>query len=156
LSASLPVPGTPIGPKGSATEDTWGSFMRAFESAQQNVTNRGRLGSIWPLFELFKDKNEEHSKIVKEWLDPLVQHALTNKRRLAEMEVARPIADKSFMQHLADSTDGKTFFGKYHSFDDRSLIRFCTYTRSVVKHAASGTRYGWHFIYSVDSSFISI
>ena len=98
-----------MGPKGSATEDTWGSFMRAFELAQQNVTNRGRLGSIWPLFELLKDKNEEHSKVIREWLDPLVQHALADKRRSEEMGMARPIADKSFLQHLADSTDGKEF-----------------------------------------------
>lgn len=109
LSASLPVPGTPIGPKGSATEDTWGSFMRAFESAQQNITNRGRLGSVWPLFELFRDKNEEHSTVIKEWLDPLVHRALEDKRRLEAMGAVNPIADKSFIQHLADSTNGKSF-----------------------------------------------
>jgi hypothetical protein len=109
LSASLPVPGTPMGPKGSATEDTWGSFMSAFESAQQNITNRGRIGPIWPLFELFKDKNEEHTKVTREWLDPLVQQALADKRTLEEMEVLRPIADKCFLQHLADSVNGKSF-----------------------------------------------
>lgn len=98
-----------MGPKGSATEDTWGSFMRAFEFAQHNVTHRARLGPIWPLFELFKDKNQEHSKTIRQWLDPLVQHALADKRRLEEMGVASPIADKSFMQHLADSTNGKIF-----------------------------------------------
>ena len=96
-----------MGPKGSATEDTWGSFMRSFELAQQNITNRGRLGSIWPLFELFKDKNEEHSKVIRHCMDPLVQRALAEKRM---SEVEKPIADKSFIQHLADSTDGKTFF----------------------------------------------
>ena len=101
-----------MGPKGSATEDTWGSFMTAFESAQQIVTNRGRLGPIWPLFELFKDKNEEHSKVVKQWLDPLVKKALADKRRLEEMEMSSPIADKCFLQHLADSTNGKNFFRK--------------------------------------------
>ncbi|KAF8811334.1 cytochrome P450 monooxygenase CYP63 [Phlegmacium glaucopus] len=105
LSASLPVPGTAMGPKGSATQDTWGSFTRAFELAEQNVTNRGRLGSIWPLFELLKDKNEEHSKVIRAWLDPLVQDALEDKQRLEKMGVVSPIADKSFMQHLADSTN---------------------------------------------------
>ena len=98
-----------MGPKGSATKDTWGSFTRAFELAQQNITDRARLGSIWPLFELFKDKNEEHSKVIRQWLDPLVQHALEDKRRLEKMGVVSPIADKSFMQHLADSTNGKSF-----------------------------------------------
>ena len=123
-----------MGPKGSATEDTWGSFMSAFESAQQNITNRGRLGPIWPLFELFKDKNEEHSKVIKQWLDPLVQRALADKRRLEEMEVSSPIADKCFLQHLADSTNGKSFFFFFFFFQfsmtdpPTSSIRSCTYT----------------------------
>ena len=99
-----------MGPKGSATEDTWGSFMSAFESSQQNVTKRGRIGPVWPLFELFKDKNEEHSKVIRQWLDPLVQQALADKRRLEEMEMSSSIADKCFLQHLADSTNGKEFF----------------------------------------------
>ncbi|KAH9475034.1 Cytochrome P450 monooxygenase 75 [Psilocybe cubensis] len=78
LSASLPVAGkTAMGPKGSATEDHWGSFTRAFEMAQLNITHRGRLGAIWPLFELFKDKNEEHCKVIRAWMDPLTACALT-------------------------------------------------------------------------------
>ena len=132
-----------MGPKGSATGDTWGSFMSAFESAQQNITNRGRLGPIWPLFELFKDKNEEHTKIIKQWLDPLVQQALADKRTSEEVEGLSPrlIADKCFLQHLADSTNGK-FLGKCFSFNDRSSIRSCSYTRSVVEHPPSLTGYG--------------
>lgn len=120
-----------MGPKGSATEDTWGSFMNAFESAQQNITNRGRLGPIWPLFELFKDKNEEHSKVIRQWLNPLVQQALADKRRLEEMEVLSPITDKCFLQHLADSTNGKSFSESVSvSMTDAptSSIRSCTYT----------------------------
>lgn len=142
LSASLPVPGTPMGPKGSATEDTWGSFMRAFELSQQNITNRGRLGPIWPLFELLKDKNEEHSKVIRKWLDPLVQRALKDKRRFEAMGVVNPIADKSFIQHLADSTNGRSVPKNVCSVSTRPLIRSCTYTRSVVKHAASVTGHG--------------
>ena len=113
-----------MGPKGSATGDTWGSFMSAFESAQLNITKRGRLGPIWPLFELFKDKNEEHSNVIKQWLDPLVQRALAEKRRSEEMEVSSPIAEKNFLQHLADSTDGKGFFlmkKMFHASIDRFL-----------------------------------
>ncbi|KDR66926.1 hypothetical protein GALMADRAFT_258809 [Galerina marginata CBS 339.88] len=106
LSAALPIPGkTQMGPKGSATEDAWGSFAKAFEMAQVNITARGRLGSIWPLFELFKDKNEEHCKAIKLWLDPLVRKALDDKRRLDQAGVSTPIADKNFMEHLAESTD---------------------------------------------------
>lgn len=111
LSASLPVPGeTAMGPKGSATEDTWGSFTRAFDMAQLNITNRGRIGSMWPLFELFKDQNEEHCTVVKQWLDPLVEQVLENKRIMRKAGITSSIAEKNFLQHLTDSTDGQFFF----------------------------------------------
>ncbi|KAF9484616.1 cytochrome P450 monooxygenase CYP63 [Pholiota conissans] len=106
LSASLPVAGkTAMGPKGSATEDPWGSFAQAFEMAQINITSRARLGSIWPLFEFFKDKNEEHCKVIKHWLDPLVTRALENKAAMGKVGISSPVAEKNFLQHLADSTN---------------------------------------------------
>lgn len=40
------------------------------------------------------------------WLDPLVQRALDDKRRAQKAGIDSPVADKTFMQHLADSTDG--------------------------------------------------
>jgi len=111
LSGSLPVPGeTEMGPKGSATKDDWGSFAQAFDMAQVNITNRGRIGSMWPLFELFKDKNEEHCTVVKRWLDPLVRQVLENKRIMGEAGISSSIADKNFLQHLTDSTDGQFLF----------------------------------------------
>ncbi|KAF7290302.1 Cytochrome P450 [Mycena chlorophos] len=106
LSAALPVPGkTAMGPKGSATDDSWGAFANAFEMAQQVVTNRGRIGYLWPLFELFKDKNAENVAVIQEWLDPLVQQAVEEKHRLKRLGITSPVAEKTFLQHLADSTD---------------------------------------------------
>ncbi|KAJ7058564.1 cytochrome P450 monooxygenase CYP63 [Mycena amicta] len=106
LAAALPVPGkTPMGPKGSATHDSWGSFANAFEMAQQVVTNRGRIGYLWPLFELFNDKNAENVAVIQEWLDPLVNQAVEDKRRAQKLGIDSPVADKTFLQHLADSTD---------------------------------------------------
>ena len=96
-----------MGPKGSATEDPWGSFAKAFDMAQVNITNRGRIGSMWPLFELFKDKNEEHCTVVKQWLDPIVKQVLENKRVMKEAGISSSIAEKNFLQHLTDSTDGQ-------------------------------------------------
>lgn len=109
LSASLPTPGAGMGPKGSATHDTWGSFARAFESAQQVITNRSRLGHFWPLFELSGDKNAPHVKVIHEWLNPLVDQALHDKAKEKQAGVCSPIADKTFLQHLTDSTDGRRF-----------------------------------------------
>ena len=96
-----------MGPKGSATEDVWGSFAAAFEMAQQIITQRARIGYLWPLFELFKDQTEPHVKIIQDWLDPLVKQALNDKLRAAKAGVSDPIADKTFLQHLADSTESE-------------------------------------------------
>ncbi|KAF8736947.1 hypothetical protein AX14_013681 [Amanita brunnescens Koide BX004] len=106
LSASLPVPGsTRMGPKGSATEDTWGSFVEAFETAQQEVTRRARIGYYWPLFELFQDRNQKNAKRIREWLDPLVDMALQEKAKSEIHGINSPVEDKTFLQHLADSTN---------------------------------------------------
>lgn len=107
LSASLPVPGVArMGPKGSATEDTWGSFVEAFEISQQEVTRRGRIGYFWPLFELFHDRNKFHAKRIREWLDPLVEMALHEKSQLKSHGIiSSPVEERTFIQHLADSTD---------------------------------------------------
>jgi hypothetical protein len=109
LSAALPVPGeATMGPKGSATHDTWGSFAQAFEMAQQIITTRGRLGYFWPLFELFGDKTLPHVKTIHQWLDPIVQKALDDKRKMEEAGIRSPVGEKTFLQHLADSTQGQT------------------------------------------------
>ncbi|KAF8639056.1 hypothetical protein AX17_001752 [Amanita inopinata Kibby_2008] len=106
LSASLPIPGkTQMGPKGSATEDPWGSFVHAFEMSQQETTRRGRIGYFWPIFELFGDRNEQHARRIRKWLDPLVKEALDEKARAEKYDICSPVAEKTFLQHLADSTE---------------------------------------------------
>ncbi len=115
LSASLPVPGsTRMGPKGSATEDTWGSFVESFEMAQQEITRRARIGYYWPLFELFRDRNREHAHRIREWLDPLVKMALHEKEQSKFYGTRSPVGDKTFLQHLADSTDGEPALNDTH------------------------------------------
>ncbi|KAJ3891299.1 cytochrome P450 monooxygenase CYP63 [Lentinula edodes] len=106
LSATLPVAGkTKMGPKGSATEDPWGSFASAFEMAQQVITARSRVGYFWPLFELFRDKNAPNAEVVHRWLDPLVKSALSEKEKMEKAGICSPVAEKNFLQHLAESTD---------------------------------------------------
>ncbi|TDL23414.1 cytochrome P450 monooxygenase CYP63 [Rickenella mellea] len=106
LSKPLPFPGrAKLGPKGSATEDDWGTFVNAFEEAQSLVTHRARLGVFWPLMELFRDKGTKPSNDIKEWLDPLVQRAVEEKEKMRASGVASHIEDKTFLEHLADSTE---------------------------------------------------
>jgi hypothetical protein len=142
LSGSLPIPGeTAMGPKGSAAEDTWGSFAQAFDMAQVNITNRGRIGSMWPLFELFKDKNEEHCTVVKQWLDPIVERVLENKRIMTDAGISSSIAEKNFLQHLTDSTDGQFLVLGIILFLIGTQFRSRPNTGPTLEYLAGLTRY---------------
>lgn len=111
LSFPLPIPGkTAMGRKGSAMEGSWGSFVDAFESCQQIITTRARLGYVWPLLELFKDKTTDHVETIHKWLDPLVKRALDEKTVREKSGTTASIMEKTFLQHLADSTDGESSF----------------------------------------------
>lgn len=107
LSKRLPTPSSGSqNDRGSATDDSWGTFTQAFEAAQRIITMRARTGSIWPVFELFEDKTAPHVEIIKQWLDPLVKQTLGQK---AAAQKTDTIEEKTFLQHLADSTEGLYF-----------------------------------------------
>ena len=108
LSLSLPEPGkAKMGPKGSATNDEFGSFAQAFEMAQCIVTQRARLGYFWPVAELGKNKIKEAGQVTKKWLDPLVQRAVNEKLKAKRSGIEAPISERTFMEHLAQSTEGE-------------------------------------------------
>lgn len=98
-----------MGPKGSATDDSWGTFAKAFESAQIVATTRARLGYFWPVVEAVTggDRMHEHSKEIREWLDPIVRKAVDDKKRVERAGVESKMEDRTFLEHLAGSTDGE-------------------------------------------------
>jgi hypothetical protein len=107
LSGALPAPGAATGAKGSATGDAFGSFTQGFECAQTVATTRGRLGHyFWPVAELFGDRSLDPQRTIRRWLDPLVERSLDEKRRAQRVGARSPIEEKTFLQHLAESTEG--------------------------------------------------
>lgn len=44
--------------------------------------------------------------MIKDWLEPLVRDALDEKDRLQAMDIEPPVDQKSFLEHLASSTEG--------------------------------------------------
>jgi hypothetical protein len=107
LQASLPVAGeTVMGPIGSTTHDSWGSFATAFEMAQQITSRRARLGYFWPVFELFGDKSIPHARAIQQWLDPILNQMLAEKAKLGQAGLNRPVEEKNFLQYLAENTEG--------------------------------------------------
>ncbi|OJA17451.1 hypothetical protein AZE42_05935 [Rhizopogon vesiculosus] len=106
LSKRLPAPSSGSqSDRGSATDDSWGTFAQAFEAAQRIITMRARTGSIWPVFELFEDKTAPHVEIIKRWLDPLVKKTLEHKAAAQKVGRWSTMEDKTFLEHLADSTE---------------------------------------------------
>lgn len=128
LSGSLPVPGA-MGAKGSATSDSWGSFAQAFEEVQQVVSTRRRLGYIWPLFEIFGDKTLPHVKVIRGFLDPIVDQVLIDKNSNNKAKVDGCLEQQTFLEHLAESTDSMSRLYERLSIDlfdfhlDASVIR---------------------------------
>ena len=113
LSLPFPVPGkAALGAKGSVSEGSWGTFAEAFETCQQNITTRARIGRMWPVLELFEDKNDEHIKIIHDWLDPLVKRAISNHldaEKNRTDSAPDSLAERTFIEHLAASTNGRCF-----------------------------------------------
>ncbi|KIM86055.1 hypothetical protein PILCRDRAFT_816602 [Piloderma croceum F 1598] len=51
-------------------------FAKAFAEAQYIVSERSKLGRIWPLLEIFEDRTKKPMKVVDSFLEPLVQYAI--------------------------------------------------------------------------------
>lgn len=108
LSSSLPVPNSGImGAKGSSTSDSWGSFAQAFEKIQLIITRRRQIGKIWPLFELLGDRTTPYVIAIQKFLDPIVERVLLDKQISKKAGTNVPVDQKTFLQHLADNTEGK-------------------------------------------------
>lgn len=97
---------TPISNTASAE-----AFAAAFNEAQHVISDRGRTGWIWPLFEIFKDKSAEHMKVVDAFLEPILKEALSKKeRRLPDgkdtKENDETDEDETLLDHLVKFTSG--------------------------------------------------
>ncbi|EMD35976.1 hypothetical protein CERSUDRAFT_115922 [Gelatoporia subvermispora B] len=106
LSGKLPVAGeTRLSAKGSATEDDFGSFAQAFETVQTIVTVRARRGYFWPVWELLGDETSPHVAVISRWLEPVVQHALSNKSKMKMAGLTTSVSQSTFLEYLADQTE---------------------------------------------------
>lgn len=107
LSGQLPQSASvALHERGSTTNDAWGTFARAFETLQHINTLRARMGLIWPIFELFKDKAAPYVDTIRQWLDPLVRQALEDNAAAKQAGIKSNVGEKTFLQHLIDNTQG--------------------------------------------------
>lgn len=107
LSKQLPKAGSPdMGPRGSSTDDAWGTFVKAFEAVQHIITVRARTGVIWPVFELLDDKTAPYVETIRQWIDPLVRQTLDERAACKQAGINGNLEEKTFLEHLADCTEG--------------------------------------------------
>ncbi|KAF9526181.1 cytochrome P450 monooxygenase pc-1 [Crepidotus variabilis] len=112
LSADLPYPSNTsypppqlLTPQGNAAN----SFARAFAESQEVISFRERYGWIWPLLEITKDKTHEPMKIVKAYIEPIVNEALERKRSTdPEANSKGGEDDETLLDHLVRVTDDPT------------------------------------------------
>ncbi|KAH7929020.1 cytochrome P450 [Leucogyrophana mollusca] len=83
-------------PDGDTAEaKTAEAFARAFAGAQYAISQRFRMGPMWPLFEISKDNTKEHMEVVNAYIEPILQNAI-NKQK------ARPSTDDASLQETLD------------------------------------------------------
>jgi len=74
-------------------------FARAFADAQISISRRGRLGVLWPLFEIFRDRTAGDMRVVRGFIEPIVQDAMRKRK-----ECHAIVKEESLLQHLLNVT----------------------------------------------------
>lgn len=100
-------------------KDTAEKFSRAFAEAQAVIAERSSLGPVWPLLEVFNDKSEESMKIVRAFLDPIIEEAV-EKRRMRKLS---PMEFHS-VEKKDDLDDGETLLDHLVKLtDDQKILK---------------------------------
>lgn len=107
LQGPLPVAGkAEMSIKGTVSNDSFGSFARAFEASQEIVSRRAIRGYFWPVKELLKDEAVPHAQVLSDFIEPIVQRTLAHKRKMREAGMRPSSEHDTFLEYLADNTEG--------------------------------------------------
>lgn len=107
LGGALPSAATAkLGPRGTLPEDEFGTFANAFDNAQLIVVERLTNQLLWPLAEMFHDRNAPNGAAVRRFLAPVVEKALADKALRREKGVPLDMDEATLLEYLADNTDG--------------------------------------------------
>lgn len=92
-----------LGPKGVATEGTYGVYANAIEESMIRSRARQAMSQFfWTAKEFFHDSQVAPNRVINAYLEPLVKRAYENKQKGPEEK-----GKESFLDHMARSTDGK-------------------------------------------------
>jgi hypothetical protein len=91
----------------SKADGGFSSFVNAFAEIQDIVFKRSSFGVFWPLTELTGDSTEPLGKVVKQFVDPIVQRALEHKRKMVEKGQQVEPDECTLLEYLAWRNDGQ-------------------------------------------------
>ncbi|GJJ08896.1 hypothetical protein Clacol_003116 [Clathrus columnatus] len=83
-------------------------FAKAFAEAQAEVTLRSRLGDLWPLRDIFGDQTRDSMAIINEYIDPILQEAIENKKpksKGGDAQAEKLEGPETLLSHLVQETD---------------------------------------------------
>ncbi|KAF9012880.1 cytochrome P450 monooxygenase pc-3 [Hymenopellis radicata] len=80
LASKLPYPYSASSSPLESSESN--DFAKAFLMAQDILADRQHWGWIWPLVEIRKDRTEEHMRVVRSFIDPIINSALEKKHSM--------------------------------------------------------------------------
>ncbi|KAG8726610.1 hypothetical protein FRC12_023236 [Ceratobasidium sp. 428] len=87
-------------------------LMTAFNELQAAASTRIRIGSNWPLFEIFSDRMKHPKRVVDAYTMPIVQSALNEKRSSNILPGDDDSSTRSLLEYLVSRTDGKFPFSE--------------------------------------------
>lgn len=126
LNADLPYPHSNLQPgEKSHPSDV---FAEAFGNAQHAISQRTRIGYIWPLYEMFEDPTKKDMRVILNFIEPIVAEAL--KKRQAEglangrrKSVTRRASEKPDDGSVMAVPEGETLLGHLvKETDDKNVI----------------------------------
>lgn len=94
-------------------------FFHAFLEAQSETAFRGRVGRQWRLFELGSDRVKKHMHVCHEFIDPILEEALSKKKALKEAGLMpdknekETVEGETLLDHLVNYTEGECLAGMY-------------------------------------------
>lgn len=107
LSAPLPTSAADHRPATSSSPfNPNNRFADALWEAQMESARRSRIRSIWPLFEIFKDRTKDSMDFLHGYIDPIIKVALRKKSE--RNKAADPNPAETLLDHLVDMTDGQS------------------------------------------------
>ena len=80
------------------------NFSAAFLDVQFAVSQRERLGFVWPLQEVFENKTKKPMKVVDAFIEPIVADAVAKKNSARREEKVPQEGEGTLLDHLVQVT----------------------------------------------------